>query len=498
MSLPFPVTTHPFWGYALAATACGLTALLAKPLSTWLDQANIVMVFLLVVFLLALRLGKGPALLAAFLSVALFDFFFVPPHFSFAVEDAQYLVTFAVMLAVALITGQMGARLHAQAEEVLQRETRTRALYDMARELAGVLAPAQVAEILRDFLRDAMKADACLFLPDAAGNLHAIEADSITLADSTLPRRAFQREEPLELLGATGRGEAVLYLPLRAPMRTRGVLEAALDAETLHRERPLLDTVASLAALTLERLHYVEVAQATQVQMASERLRASILSSLSHDLRTPLTALVGLADTLTLPDNMPEQHRETARILRDQALRLSGMVGNLLDLARLSAGGVTPRKDWHSLEEVVGSAIKWLGSALDAHPLAVALPPDLPLLEFDPVLLERVLGNLLDNAAKYSPPGKPITVSARLLDKLAEVEVRDGGPGFPPHVALAEPFNRGEAESAQPGVGLGLAICKVIVEAHGGALVLDNPPEGGARARFTLPLGSPPAIEEEA
>jgi two-component system sensor histidine kinase KdpD len=498
MTLPFPTLTHPIWGYGLAAAACALTALVAKPLSAWLDQANIVMLFLLVVFLLALRLGKGPALLAAFLCVALFDFYFVPPHLSFAVEDAQYLVTFAVMLAVALITGQMVARLNAQAEEVLRREARTRALYDMARELAGVLLPSQVADILRIFLRGAMRADTCLFLPDADGHLQAMETNSITLPDSTLPRRAFQREEPLELLGATGRGEAVLYLPLKAPMRTRGVLEVAIDAATLRRERPLLDTVASLAALTLERLHYVEVAQATEVRMASERLRASILSSLSHDLRTPLTALVGLADTLTLPADMPEQHRETARALRDQALRLSGMVTNLLDLARLSAGGVKPRKDWHSLEEVVGSAIQWLGTALDRHPVRTELPADLPLLEFDPVLLERVLANLLDNALKYSPPGRPITIAARLVDKMAELEVRDGGPGFPPHVALAEAFSRGEAESAQPGVGLGLAICKVIVEAHGGALILDNPQEGGARARLTLPLGSPPAVEEEA
>ncbi len=395
---------HPAWSYALAAAACGLTAVLANLLAAWMDQANIIMLFLLVVFLLALRLGKGPALLAAFLSVALFDFFFVPPHLSFAVEDVQYLVTFAVMLAVALITGQMVARLNDQAEEVLQRETRTKALYDMARELAGVLRPEQVADVLRTFLRGAMKADACLFLPDAAGQLQALEEQGVILADNTLPRRAYQREAPLELLGATGRGEAVLYLPLKAPMRTRGVLEVAANAETLHRERPLLDTIASLAALTLERLHYVDVAQATEVQMASERLRASILSSLSHDLRTPLTALVGLADTLALTEDMPPPHWETARALRDQALRLSGMVTNLLDLARLNAGGVTPRKDWHSLEEVVGAAIQWLGPALDAHPLAVDLPADLPLLEVDPLLLERVLSNLLDNASP-SPPG---------------------------------------------------------------------------------------------
>lgn len=211
MPLPLVLSPHlhPAWSYALAA-ACGLTAVLARSQAAWMDQANIVMLFLLVVFLLALRLGKGPALLAAFLSVALFDFFFVPPHLSFAVADIQYVVTFAVMLAVALITGQMVARLNEQAEEVLQRETRTRGLYDMAQELASVLRPEQEADILRAYLRGAMKADACLFLPDAAGQLQALEEQGVILADNTLPRRAYLREAPPAPDDRAGRG-----LPLR-------------------------------------------------------------------------------------------------------------------------------------------------------------------------------------------------------------------------------------------------------------------------------------------
>jgi len=336
------------------------------------------------------------------------DFFFVPPHLSFAVEDAQYLVTFAVMLAVALITGQMAARLNTQAEEVRQREARTRALYDMARDLAGVLAPAQVAEILRTFLRGAMKADACLFLPDADGHLQAMETDSITPPDSTLPRRAFQREEPLELLGATGRGEAVLYLPLKAPMRTRGVL-AILPSQKrflfLPEQTRLLETLASQIALALERVHYVEVAQDALIKMESERLRNGLLSALSHDLRTPLTVLAGLADSLPLAGPpLPQAQAEIAQAIRAESLRTSLLVSNLLDMARLQQGSLRLKREWQPLDEVVGAALQSLAGQLVRHRIQVDLPADLPLLEIDAVLMERVFCNLLENAAKYTPP----------------------------------------------------------------------------------------------
>lgn len=480
---------------------CVATTLLAKLVMPWFDLANLIMFYLVGIVWVATRFGRGPSILGSVLSVLAFDFFFVPPSLSLTVADTRYLLTFAIMLAVALTISSLAANLRYQARIAAYRERRTRALNELGRELAGALLVEQIVETAHRHLEGLFQAKVCILLPDAQEKLHSptpLPGHKDLPLDSAIAQWVYDHQQPAGLGTQSLAGAPMHYLPLKAPMRTRGVLEVAMDAETLHRERPLLDTVASLAALTLERLHYVEVAQATEVRMASERLRASILSSLSHDLRTPLTALVGLADTLALPADMPEQHRETARALRDQALRLSGMVTNLLDLARLSAGGVTPRKDWHSLEEVIGSAIQWLGAALDAHPIAVELPADMPLLEFDPLLLERVLGNLLDNAAKYSPPGRPITIAARLLEQRAEVEVRDGGPGYPPHAALTEAFSRGEAESAQPGVGLGLAICKVIVEAHGGELTLDDPPEGGARARFTLPLGSPPAIEEEA
>lgn len=481
--------------YLLAMAACLVAVLLAWPLRGRLDPANLVMLFLLAVFLVAWRLGRGPALLAAVVNVAVFDFFFVPPYMTLAVSNAQYLVTFVVMLVVAGLTGHLTAQLGEEVRTTRARERRTRALYEMARELAGALGTEQVAEATRRFLRGLAGLEATLMLPDGHDRLTEPGADRP--AEDALAQRAYARGQAVEKIGLSGQGGGVLYLPLVAPMRVRGVLEVRGDIDSLRHERLLLETATSLAAVAVERLHYVEVAQASEVGMAGERLRNTVLASLSHDLRTPLTALVGLADTLALAEPpLPAPHAETARALRDQAQALAGMVKNLLDLARLAAGGsLAPRKDWQALEELVGGAIRQLGSALDGHPVAIDLAPDLPLLECDGVLLERVLANLLDNAAKHAPAGSPIRIAARRQGDRIEVGVANAGAGFPSGLDLTMPFARG---GVRAGTGLGLAIARAIVEAHGGRLRLESPAEGGALAVFDLPLGEPPALEEEA
>jgi len=251
----------------------------------------------------------------------------------------------------------------------------------------------------------------------------------------------------------------------------------------------------------VERLHFVEVAQAAQLEAVSERLRSSILSAFSHDVRTPLTALYGLADSLVVgPPPLPDQARDIAEAIRDQALRVNGMVGNLLDMARLQTGPVSLRKEWQPVEEVVGASLKLLGSALEGHPVRVAGLADLPLLEFDAVLIERVLCNLFENAAKYSPPGAAILLDAAVGPLTVELRVTSGGGGFPPDKLekVFDLFERGHAETAVVGMGIGLAICRSIVEAHGGAIRAFNPPEGGGCVAFCLPRGTPPLIESEA
>jgi len=491
--------------FALAVLLCAAMTLMATPLFGHLDLANIVMLFLLTVLIVAVTLGLRPALLAAFLSVALFDFFFVPPRFSFAVHDAQYLITFAVMLAVAIITGELTAGLRRQADESDTEATRTRALYEMARDLAGALTVEQIAEITRKFLRHVLRAEAFILLPDGAGLLQpcAGQESARLQIEPRLAIIAFDSGDPVKCSQLADSGYAAFYLPLKGPMRVRGVIAVAPadgDADRLLAQRERLETMASLAAIAVERVHYVDVAQHTQVQVVSERLRSSILSALSHDLRTPLTALVGLADSLTVSKPPLEANAlETAEAIREQAERLAGLVGNLLDMARLHAGEVTLQKEWQPIEEVIGASIKLLGRALAEHPVKVALAEDFPLLEFDAVLIERVFCNLLENAAKYSPAGSPIEIDVHERDGKAEISVADSGRGFSSGNShpIFEMFVRGETESSTPGVGLGLAISRAIVEAHGGSISAANRPQGGASVSFTLPLGNPPPVVEE-
>lgn len=505
--LPAPINGAgaPTGGYWWALAACVVTAVVATPLSKYLDLANVVMLFLLTVLLVAARFGRGPAVLAAFFSVALFDFFFVPPRLSFTVNDAQYLVTFAVMLAVALITGQLTAGLRQQAEMASLEERRTRTLYEMARDLTGALAIEQVAEIVRRFLLDGFNLDVVLLLPDEAGNLKPVAPVEERLhIEPRFAWIALDQGEPVEDYTLSGYGYGAGYFPLKAPMKVRGVAAFVPDGRNplaVREQKALLATISSVVAIAVERLHYAEVAHGAKVQIVSERLRSSILSALSHDLRTPLTALVGLADSLALTRQpLPPETLETAEAIREQALRLSSLVENLLDMARLHAGRVTLRKEWQFLEEVIGASVQLLGRALASHRVRVDLPKGMPLVEFDAILIERVFCNLLENAAKYAPPGTLIEIAGRTRDGMVEVSVCDQGPGLPPDKqrTLFEMFVRGVPESATPGVGLGLAICRAIVEAHGGTISASNRPEGGACVTFTLPTGTPPTIEEEA
>lgn len=487
----------PFWRYLLTLMASALTTGLLMPLLGHLDLANIVMLYLLQVLLIALWLGRGPSVLASLLNVLLFDVCFVPPRFSLAVSDFQYLVTFVVMLATGVVTGQLVAVLRQRAFEASSREQRTRALYELARELAGVMDWPQAQEAAMTFIRQHVGLSSTVLREEALALAHP-PADAGCAVDMVLARMVLATGVRLPDQAAEVPHAATLYLPLLSASRVRGVL--ALAPETGHVEdTTLLETVASLLAITLERLHYVQVIHASELDMASERLRNSILSSLSHDLRTPLTALLGLADALFLgqPDLHPAT-QETARAIQEQAQRLTRMVANLLDLARLSAGPVRLRKEWQPLDEVVGASIQLLSTALGEHDLDVALAPDLPLLSFDAVLLERVLCNLIENAAKYSPPASRIVISAETGSGDVRVCVSDEGPGFPAdgRDRLFSAFHRGAGATGQ-GAGLGLAICRAIVEAHGGRLFIPDEAASGGRICFTLPCGIPPELAEE-
>ncbi|HME40829.1 MAG TPA: two-component system sensor histidine kinase KdpD [Steroidobacteraceae bacterium] len=492
--------------YLWATLACVAATLLSFPLAAHFDRSNLVAIFILTVVLVAVRFGRGPAALAAVLSVGSFDFFFVPPRFSFAVSDVQYLLTFGIMLTVGLITGQLTAGLRFQARVASHREERAGSLYEIARDLSGAVQIDQVVRISDESIERTFRAGAALLLPNELGQLTVTSArtDAALTVDIGIAQWAFDKGQPAGFSTDTLPGTDVLYIPLRAPIRSRGVLAVKAHNRRLLRipeQRQLLDTFAALIAIALERVHYVDVAQDALVRMESERLRNSLLAALSHDLRTPLTVLVGLAESLALtkPPLSPAQI-ETAEAIQDEARRMSTLVSNLLDMARIESGEVKLNLQWQPLEEVVGSALNAAHGMLSQHVVEVSIPRDLPLVRFDALLIERVLVNLLENAAKYTPPGSTVTLSAEAVADRLSVSVADDGPGLPVgrEEAVFQKFTRGERESATPGVGLGLSICRAIVESHQGSIVAAHRPGGGARFTFTLPLGNPPAAAEEA
>ncbi|MFS2098192.1 DUF4118 domain-containing protein [Variovorax sp. Varisp85] len=493
-----------YWpGYAWAAATSIALTLACTPLVGVLELSNIVMLFLLGVVGVAMRFGRGPSALAALLNVAAFDYFFVPPRLSFAVSDVQYVLTFAVMLGVGLLVGQLMAGLRFAAGVSTSRERRARSLFELTRELSAALESSQVIALGAAAVRGHFGGDALVLVTDTSDQL-VQPSDPPQGFDPQVADWAFRHGQPAGLATATLAAQPWHYVPLQAPMRVRGVL-ALSPAQPrwllIPEQAQQLDTLARQIAIALERVHYVEVAQQAVVEMESERLRNALLGAISHDVRTPLTALIALAESLqTLP---PGEHAEAARAIVAQAHELHALVSNLLDMARLESGiaggAVNLRRDWQSVEEVVGSAIRAARTSLGSTVVQTALDPELPLVEFDAVLIERVLVNLLENAIKYGAP--PIVVGARAEPGALVLTVRDHGPGLPAALLgheqkLFDKFTRGEAESATPGVGLGLAICKAVVSAHGGEIAAGNARDGGAEFTVTLPRREPPEPAE--
>lgn len=493
--------TIPWKGYAGVTLACLAATAVAELLLQVFDPANVVMLFLLVVVLSAVRWGRGPGAWAALLSVLLFDFYFVPPRNSFSVNDTQYLFTFSLMLGVALVCGQLTARLRHEARVAAERERRAGALARLARDLSGALTQEQVTQIALTTISGVFDAQTGLLVPDADERLQLAKGSEGQI-DISVGRWSMEHGQMAGHGTDTLAAAPALYVPLMAPVRSRGVLVLQLRAPQKLRvpeERRLLDACASQIALALERVHFVEVAQQTQIAMEGERMRNTLLSAVSHDLRTPLTGILGAAQAALPHAPQGPAHHMLVQI-RNQAQALQQLVDNLLAMARLQQGGVQLKREWLPVDELVGSALAQMRERLAAHVLQTSLPADLPLLQLDAVLMERVLVNLLDNAIKYTPEGTTITVTASVADGDCVLSVQDAGPGLPVHLSpeqLFEPFTRGQAESAVFGMGLGLALAQRIVQAHGGRLrVAAAEPGPGTIFSVHLPVPEQPAMDE--
>jgi two-component system sensor histidine kinase KdpD len=490
----------PFY-HALGATG---------PEHHWLSNTNILMLYLLGVLWVATRHGRGPAILASLLGVAAFDICFVPPYFTFAVADTQYLVTFGVMLLTALTISTLTDRVRRQADFARQRERRTAALFELSRRLA---ASHSVDDIIRATLGQVcagFEGDVVIMTPaeDHSG-LVVRAAHARPLVDegkeAGVAQWVFEHQQMAGVGTATLPAAQGLYLPLVASRGTVGVLgirpAPATDLRDMEQLR-LLESFANQAALAIERANLADEARHAWERVEAEFMRNTLLSSVSHDLRTPLAAITGAASSLVQDDSaLPAPARRVlAETIVGESERMERIVNNLLDMTRLESGGLKVTREWQPLQEVVGAALRHLSKRLAGRAVTTDLPSDLPMVPLDAVAIEQVMANLLDNAAEYSPAGSPIDVVARAEGSRLAVSVADRGPGLPPGAErrVFEKFFRahGDGSGGRRGIGLGLAICKGLVEAHEGTISAANRPGGGAVFTFTLPVeGAPPAVD---
>jgi len=496
-----------YMGYVWATVVTALCTLLAEIMVGKFELANLVMVYLLGVIFVATRFGRAPSIMASILGVAALDFFFVKPYFTFSVSDSQYLVTLAAMLVVAIITSSLMANVRSQAKVAAHRERRAAALYTMSKELSSSQSEEDIVSTAVRQLHSEFSSRNVILLPDTNGRVvypkHKGIADSLHGTDLSVAQWVFDHNEMAGQGTNTLPGASAIYFPIHNEDKVLGVLALLpvnLRRVFLPEQQKLLETFLRQIGQAIERIRFAEQAKVTHMQIEAERLRNSLLSAISHDLRTPLATIIGSASTLAEDDGhlQPQDKLDLSRAIVDEAERMSNLVNNILDMARLDAGIVELNKQWHPVEEIVGTVLTRLQKHLAGRSVKVKLPSGIPMVFADAVLIEQVLINLLENAIRYTPPGSRLEITAETSEQAVEISVADHGPGLPKgrEDRLFEKFYQARHEAAQSGVGLGLAICRAIVEVHGGRIYAMNGPSGGAVFTFVLPIDQPPPVME--
>ena len=479
---------------AVAVTA--ISTVVGWLMSPRFDGSNIIMVYLLGVTWVASRYSRGVAIWSTILSIIAFDFFFVPPEFTFAVSDAQYLVTFVVMLVVGLLISSLTLRVRAQTELVSERERRTAALYEVARKLADAKTENEAAEVARSKFEEILKVETAILLPAdgqlqiAAGSTGGFEKESNEFA---VARWVYERGEIAGTGTPTLSGSRGLYLPLRGSQGVVGVLALRSDYKELPRgDQELCFALGDQIALAFERMSLKEDSTQAQILNEKERMRNALLSSVSHDLRTPLASIGGAASAMLMNKSMSEDARiELATSIGEEANRLGRILRNVLDVTRLESGSIELQSEWNSIEELVGAALSQVEPLLEMREVKVNISSDVPLMKVDGMLLQQLLVNLFENAVKFSPPDSPLEVAASSTPEHVLISVADRGRGIVPgeEEKIFDRLYRSPSTGAE-GFGLGLSICRAIAQAHGGRIFAENRHEGGALFQVELPRGA--------
>jgi two-component system, OmpR family, sensor histidine kinase KdpD len=496
-----------YQGYGWAGLIMLGCALIAHLLVGLLELVNLVMVFLFGIVFVATRFGHGATIFASVLGAGIFDFLFVQPYYSFSVADSQYLITLLAMLVIGIVISNLMDNVRSQAKVALHRERRAAALYAMTKELANSQTEEEIVLTAVRHLHSEFSSRNVILFPDSNGRVVYPKQkgipESLHGTDLSVAQWVFDHNEMAGQGTNTLPGATAIYFPIHNEDKVLGVL--ALLPVNLRRiflpeQQKLLETFLWQIGQAVARVHLAEQAKITHLQIESERLHNTLLSAISHDLRTPLATIIGSASTMAEDEGnlQPQDKQELNRAIVEEAERMSNLVNNILEMAKLDAGMVVLNKQWIPLDEIIGTVLTRLQKPLLGRPLKVKLPPGMPMVYADAVMIEQVLINLVENAVRYTPPGSELEITAVTLEKTVEISVADRGPGILKGLEdrLFEKFYQTRHEAAQSGVGLGLAICRAIVESHGGHIHAQDRPGGGAVFTFELPADQPQPIME--
>lgn len=482
-----------FWG-VLTPLIC---TVIAWPLHSLLGEASVLMLYMLGVFLVASRFGRGASMVASLLSAPVFAFYFASPIFSFAIRDIENIVGLVVMIVVANLTSNLLDQYKLQAELARLRENRSNALYRLSEALADASSREAVAAVAVEHIF--LEFSACSVLlfydldkrikfPQQPSHRHSLRGHELReILNASASENLNKQLVHQHALSFANNQQALLVMKL-----TSAVLE---DAAV----KSFFDTFLTLIQQSLERLSLAEQAQEASVRVKTETLRNALLSAISHDLRTPLTRINGAALTLLEAGASLDQEegQELATVIIEESQRMSDLTSKILNMARLTSGEIVLHQDWNAIEEIVGSALMRMDSNLKDRPVRTLISEQIPLVWLDAVLMEQVLVNVIENVVKYTPPGSPVDISAHVSGAFIELSVTDYGPGIPEGMEdkLFEKFFRLAAESCQSGVGLGLALSRTIIRAHGGDIKAINAAGKGLALIISLPWCLPPALD---
>ena len=455
------------------------------------------MIYLVAVVICALYLGRGPSLVAAITGVLAFDFFLIPPYYTFAVSDTQYILTFIALLTISLVVSTLTARVREQAEAAVQGEARATALYSLGRDLTSATDLEEISNIIIAHISEVFGREVAIFLPgNGQVGVFAHSADYIPEDNElAVANWVFQHDQPAGRGTDTLPAASIRCHPLKTGRGLVGVLGIRPTEEGIFlsmEQRQSLLAFADQAALSIERAALAEQAKQAELLSAADKLQTALLNSISHDLRTPLVSITGALSTLEQDDRHLDESAQHSlvRTAREEADRLNRLVGNLLDMTRLEAGALKVKREPCDVEDIIGTALGQMEERLTGRNVNVDVPQGTPMISADFVLIVHVLSNLLDNALKYSSKDSPLEVRSRQIGNEIQVTVMDRGIGIPKEdlERVFDKFYRVQRPEQVTGTGLGLAICKGIVEAHGGRIWAEERAGGGTCVTMAIPI----------